>query len=151
MPSHDALLLSAADALAAWLHRDDVDKQGEPLIGHCRRVRQTVWEQGAGIEAEVTALLHDTIEHGHVSYEALRELFGRVVAGSVLGVSRAPGESYSEYISGVIVASRGADSRFAKVVKLADLRDNLDESRGPIPDSLRQRYERAVARLEAAG
>lgn len=32
-------------------------------------------------------------------------------------------------------------------IKLTDLADNLDPARGPIPDSLRERYVKATAQL----
>jgi (p)ppGpp synthase/HD superfamily hydrolase len=154
MTEHDALLLAAADALAAWLHREDVDLQGEPTIHHCRRVAATLREQGWRAEVQAAGVLHDCIEARHVSMDDLDMIFhdssGKErVAFLIKLVSRENDEAiqpYSEYIEDI------ANSGPAVIaIKLADLADNLDPARGSIPASLRKRYEKAVARLEAAG
>jgi (p)ppGpp synthase/HD superfamily hydrolase len=146
MSDHDTLLLAAADALAAWLHRYDTDKQGEPLIGHCRRVAAMLREQGWRVKVQVAGLLHDVGEAG-ICLDDLTDFFGAEVSFAVEEVTREPaGETYSEYIGRL--QKQGNPEAIA--IKLADLRDNLDPSR-PIPDSLRKRYERAVKRLTAAG
>jgi (p)ppGpp synthase/HD superfamily hydrolase len=151
--NHDSLLLAAADALAAWLHREGSDLQGEPLIGHCRRVAATLREQGWPVEVQAAGLLHDAVEARHVRMDDLDAVFYRRGAHKpeqrvgllVAKVTNHDGyDSYAEYIESV--AEEGRES---VAIKLADLRDNLDESRGPIPASLRKRYEKAVARLEA--
>lgn len=151
---HDALLLAAADALAAWLHREDRDKQGEPLIEHCRRVAETLREQGWPVEVQAAGLLHDALEQtedneGSVYGEFLDEAFGGEVGGLVAAVTRGYGETYDNYIAHIARVGGPGGIRFGAVaVKLADLRDNLDPAR-PIKESLRKRYLKAVERLEA--
>lgn len=146
---YDALLLAAADALAAWLHRDDVDKHGKPLIGHCRRVAATLREQGWSVEVQAAGFLHDAIEDAPAGekgarYEMMETALSDRVAELVAAISRKKDQPYREYIE--TLAHPFNDE--ARAIKLADLRDNLDESRGPIKESLRKRYALAVERLE---
>lgn len=129
--------LVLCEALARHLHRDDVDKQGEPYIGHLERVEArfpSVLHYARG-----AAWLHDVLEMGRIS--GLDSLYGvgipHEVVATVDELTREMGETYDAYIH------RLAASATATLVKLADLEDNLDTSRGPIPGDLARRYERA--------
>ena len=55
-----------ARALAEWLHHDQRDAGGAPLIDHVRRVAATVSR-----DARVVAWLHEALEHTSISEEAL--------------------------------------------------------------------------------
>jgi (p)ppGpp synthase/HD superfamily hydrolase len=52
--------IATADAIAAEAHASQVDKAGQPYVGHVRRVASYV--DPADTEARVAALLHDVIE-----------------------------------------------------------------------------------------
>lgn len=146
--NHDALLLAAADALAAWLHRDDRDKQGKPLIGHCRRVAAMLRDQGWPVEVQAAGLLHDVGEEsGWETLNGILAIFGLTIYKLVDLMTRRSIQDYqADYIQRIV--DDGADAPAAVAIKLADLRDNLDPDR-PIPESLRKRYLKAVERLES--
>lgn len=78
----------------------------------------------------------------------IHDLFGYKVCHIVLALTRAEDISYSSYIEMIPVLCPDAVP-----VKLADLEDNLDPVRallyGPIPETLRQRYEWAKEYLES--
>lgn len=136
--------IKLADALAERVLIDKVDKQGRPLIEHCRRVAATVKAlPTSSHEQHIAALLHDIVEE--TAHDAtpifvltLDRLFGRTVANLVNILTRPPfDETYERYIEHVALYPH------ARVIKLADLNNNLDETRGPIEPSLKSRYERA--------
>lgn len=117
------LSVGLAQSLAEYLLRDQKDKQGRPLIEHVRRVYNSC--QSLSLEQRLAAILHDVIEDG-------------------MTLSRHPDQDYKTYIQSI------ACYPDAILIKLADLNDNLDERRGPIPDSLRDRYQKAKEHLESA-
>jgi (p)ppGpp synthase/HD superfamily hydrolase len=140
-------LLALAEALARYVHRDQVDKQGAPYVGHLERVVGRLIAEGV-VDEEVLAAawLHDAVEDRRLSGEALDRIMPVAVVDLVDWLTRRRNMSYAAYIDNLVSAAPPA----ARLIKLADLRDNLDPERGPIPEGLRQRYERSVARLEAA-
>lgn len=138
-----ALALALADALAAYALRDKTDKHGKPIIEHSRRVWTTIRNTpGHSNEQEIAALLHDVVEEtasdaDPISITAIDMLFGRSIGNLVALLSRDRSREYQPYIEIVALFPH------ARAIKLADLADNLDTSRGPIEPSLKQRYERA--------
>ena len=137
MRAPDGLALRTADALAELCLSGNLDKQGRPLIEHVRRVGAAC--SGLSDERRLAALLHECIEDGGLDERSIALIFGDPVADLVGALSRRPGEDYM----GRYIASMPKLCPRAVPVKLADLADNLDPSRGSIPDSLRRRYERA--------
>lgn len=132
----------AARALAGWLHRDQVDKQGEPYIHHVDRVAFGAAKRlGDDPEALAAAWLHDSVEDGHIGMGALKEIFGARVAELVRMLTRGS-EPYKDYIAGI-----AAGPREVIFIKVADLEDNLNPARGPVRAKNRERYENALARL----
>ena len=132
--------------LARWLHRGTRDLQGAPYVHHLESVAARM---PAGSLAECAAWLHDAAEDFLVSPDAFHEIVLPTQLIHALGAltRRGPAdtrEPYAEYIE------RVAANPVARKVKLADLESNLDPSRGPIPDSLRARYEAARERLMGA-
>ncbi len=115
----------------------------EPYILHPLRVMGAV----EGANAQIAAVLHDVIEDTEVT---LAELEGAgypdAVVHAVDCLTQREGETYAEYIE------RLSTDPIATVVKVADLRDNLDNNRRLTPESsvLERigRYERALAFLE---
>lgn len=150
--------LAAALQVAIRVHAAQVDRQGYPYLLHVLRVVEAVSD-----EAKVVAALHDVVEDGPA-------WVSEVVAGlglngeefnAALRLTRRADETYKEYVGRI--KQPGLGRVVGCEVKLADLRDNL----GRIPPrpnvhatearrewdgiwpSLRARYEKAVAILEA--
>lgn len=139
--------LKAADAVADLLLDSKVDKQGQPLIDHVRRVADRCAHLSH--KQQLAAVLHDCLEDADDPDNALAVivcLFGREVFELVNSLSRGSDETYLEYID------RLALNAEAIPVKLADLADNMDEARGDFPgrDRLVRRYVEARRRLAGA-
>jgi (p)ppGpp synthase/HD superfamily hydrolase len=129
----------AARALAG-----KADRFGEPVLLHVLRVAVSVPE-----EARVVAALHDVVEDSEVSVEDLARLgLSEAEVEAVKLLTHDDDEPYEEYIERVATAE-GEPGRLARIVKLADVRDNLSRTR-PGMEHLRERYEKALARLESA-
>ena len=134
--------LERAVAIAAEAHSGQVDKAGAPYILHPLRLMFAV----GTLEERIVAVLHDVIEDSDWTAAALQEEgFSDEVLAALDAVTRRESESYDEF-----VARAGRDP-VARVVKLADLRDNSDLSRIESPtekDHLRvEKYRRAIAAL----
>lgn len=133
--TREITLLNCAEALAEYLHFEQVDKQGQPYIYHVQRVYKSCYQ--LSIEQRVAAVLHDAIEdsEGKFTFETALSIFGQKIAILLDALTRRKSEeSYVAYIK------RLARTPEAVPIKLADLADHLDPERGAIPDSLRERY-----------
>lgn len=141
----DARLLGRAIAIAAQAHASQVDKGGAPYILHPIRVMNRV----PGIDAKIVAVLHDVLEDCSEwsPSKLLAQGFSREVVGAVQALTRGRGEDYGLFIE------RVKDNRLARIVKIADLRDNMDLTRIAEPtarDRERQaKYRRALHKLGA--
>jgi (p)ppGpp synthase/HD superfamily hydrolase len=121
------------------------DKYGEPDLLHTLRVVLAVPP-----EARVVAALHDVIEDSNLTAADLKEAgLGDAELEAVLLLTRGEDEPYEDYIER-IVAAEGEEGRLARIVKLADVRDNLARLTPELEDR-RERYEQAIARLEGRG
>ena len=146
-------LLEAA-SFAARAHRNQVRKDGQtPYAAHPFRVCLIV-RHVFGIddpEYLTAALLHDTIEDTTTDYDDLDERFGARVAGWVAELTkdmRLPDDEREAAYMRTLAASPPA----VKVAKLADIFDNLTDSRHlPVPARQRtvERSRRYLAALEA--
>ena len=137
-----------AHGIAEKAHRGQMDKQGDPYIWHVERVAAAVPD-----EAKVVATLHDVVEDADVTLEELvAKGLGPVEAEAVALLTRDPAEEYADLIERIITAP-GESGRLARLVKEADIRDNLGRGTGALrskrPD-LEPRYRDALAALEAA-
>ena len=112
-------LLEDAIILATDLHRGQVDKGGQPYILHPLRVMQAV----KGDDERIAAVLHDTMEDCGLAWATIARRFGNQIADAVYALSRGEEETYEAFID------RCALNRIARVVKLADIADNMDVSR----------------------
>lgn len=113
-------LLIRALEIAVRVHKGQVDKGGVPYIGHPLRVAAKC----ENANEKIVALLHDTIEDTDVTPEYLVEQgFPQQIIDGVLSVTHRDGESYEDFIK------RAAQDPIGKVIKLADLEDNMDISR----------------------
>ncbi len=99
-------------------------------------------------ETLTAALLHDTIEDTTTDFDDLEERFGARVAGWVGALSkdmrRPDAEREAAYI-----ATLAAAEVAVKIIKLADVFDNLTDSRHLSPPARRRTAERSRKYLAA--
>jgi len=88
------------------------------------------------------ALLHDVIEDTEATHLDIERLYGATVADSVRVLTRVPEETYREYILRVLYS----DDPYARVIKVADLEDHLDQA-ATLKPSLKSRYMNALSVL----
>lgn len=110
--------------LAQRLHEGQVDKAGLPYAGHLERVFSKLRQWNVAPSVLVAAALHDALEDGkaHV-LDLYNQGVGRYSMELIHCLSRRAGEDYDAYI---VRVGQHADAR---VIKLADLGDNLDPLR----------------------
>lgn len=122
--------LSSAIAFAAEVHEKQFDMAGKSYILHPLRVMRLVQLATDNIKAAIVAIDHDTIEdgfandieHGFVTFQARVTPDVEVVTALRL-LTKTKGMDYFDYIRAI------AKNDIAKIVKIADLRDNSDITR----------------------
>jgi (p)ppGpp synthase/HD superfamily hydrolase len=133
--------VETAKSWAERLHQGQVDKAGQPYIGHPARVAGRLETK----EAQVVGWLHDTVEDTEVTLSTIESQFGSETAAAVDAVSRREGEAWSDYLD------RVAANPIARQVKISDLIDNSNLGRIPhvtLRDVERQaKYNRALKTL----
>lgn len=130
-------LVEKAAQICLQYHAGQVDKQGKPYFMHPFRIMLKCETD----EERIVALLHDIIEDTDYTLAELRKTFGDEIANAVIHISRGCNENYFSYIE------RLSQNLLATAVKKIDLMDNLDASRGIIPESLQFRYIKALSIL----
>ena len=81
-------LLRRAFNLANQAHENQKRASGEPYIQHCLAVAQMLAELRLDTDTLAAALMHDTLEDTHVTYEQLETEFGDEIARLVDGVTK---------------------------------------------------------------
>lgn len=123
-------------------HANQTDKAGEAYISHAMRVADFV---GDNPTVRAIAYLHDVVEDTDATVKDIQEKFGYAVSDIVDKLTRRPAESYEDYIH------RVSRSHRARVVKIADLVDNMNLARLPVltvKDAERQlKYANALCTL----
>ena len=137
-------------AAARWIafsaHEGQVDKDGHPHMLHVVRVTKAV-----PFSCKPAALLHDVVEDtavtlGNLGFFGVSQKTIHAVDVLTRRGSGFGGEKYSHYIERVINSgSTAAD--IARIVKVADLKDNLIRSLAGGHKSLIHRYEKALSRM----
>jgi hypothetical protein len=112
--------LAEAIMLATKLHRGQSDKAGLPYILHPLRVMLACKSDSE----KIAAILHDTVEDCGLEFGFVEKRFGKEIADAVDALTRRD-ETYAEFIE------RCAENPIARVVKMADLHDNMDMTRLP--------------------
>jgi (p)ppGpp synthase/HD superfamily hydrolase len=135
----DFTIVELADRLAADAHRGQVDKAGEPYVGHLRRVAHYV--DASDANAVAVALLHDILEDTPTTPARLLEQHvPPAVVEAIQLVTRRSAQPTADYYREINAHS------LAREVKLADLADNTDPDRlAQLPDALRARLIRKYA------
>ncbi|GAA5630250.1 bifunctional (p)ppGpp synthase/hydrolase RelA [Acinetobacter calcoaceticus] len=112
--------LERAISLAAERHAGQVDKANAPYILHPLRVMLNVPE----IEHKIVAVLHDILEDTATTIDELYRLgFQTHLIDAIIALTKQEGESRIQ------AAQRTVQNPIARVVKLADITDNMDLSR----------------------
>lgn len=142
------LLAKASDFSAKALklaldnHDGQLDLAGNEYIFHIVQVGKYVKEVTNKDEVLTVAYLHDILEDTQVTEESLKKIFLNEIVESVIALTRKKNEPYSFYLERVKV------NKWATIVKLADLRHNIDLSRilSPIERDLKRnkKYRKAI-------
>jgi guanosine-3',5'-bis(diphosphate) 3'-pyrophosphohydrolase len=152
MPAADptASLFEAA-SFAARVHRPELRKDGRtPYVAHPFRVCLVV-RHVFGIDDPrvlMAALLHDTIEDTPTDRDDIAKRFGDDVAGWVAALTkdmRLP-EDAREAVYRAVLGRTGWQ---VAVCKLADIYDNLSDSRALSPEKRERTVQRSREYLEA--
>lgn len=140
--------LIQAIQLAIELHEGQLDKSGKPFINHPLRVMNQMPTR----EHAIVAVLHDTVEDKRITWENLAAYkFSSAVMGALYTMTRRKdeGEMYADYLY------RVRRNVMARVVKIADIRDNLDLTRydnlKKAEISMEERYFKALEYLTMQG
>lgn len=136
--------LDSAIALACKVHAGQVDKSGQAYILHPLRL-MLQFEQD---DERIVSVLHDVVEDGGVTFDQLRQLgLSDAIIEAIDCLSKRPGEHYDDFIA------RLAGNRLARVVKIEDIKHNLDVTRLPAlheKDLLRiAKYHKALGFLSS--
>ena len=136
-------LTCEAMKIAYNAHHGQVDKGGIPYVFHPYHLA----EQMSDEYTTCVALLHDVVEDTGVTLEELKDIFPREVIEAVAAMTHGKDEPYLDYVRRVSL------NPIAKVVKLADLRHNSDETRMLDGDEstlayFREKYRKAFEILE---
>lgn len=110
--------LEKAIRIATEVHEGQLDKGGQPYILHCLRVMLAM----PTTETQIVAVLHDVLEDSSNSNGLVLKLyqdgFSSEIVKAVQCLTRDPIEAYMQYIK------RVSKNPIAKIVKIADLKDN---------------------------
>jgi GTP diphosphokinase / guanosine-3',5'-bis(diphosphate) 3'-diphosphatase len=116
--------LERAIEIAARAHAGQVDKGGYPYILHPLRVMLSV----DTTHQRIAAVLHDVVEDTAITLADLSaEGFPSAVIDAIFALTKTAGEGR------IAAAHRAAANPIARVVKLADVADNMNLARIPNP------------------
>jgi GTP diphosphokinase / guanosine-3',5'-bis(diphosphate) 3'-diphosphatase len=116
--------LERAISLAAERHAGQVDKANAPYILHPLRVMLNVPD----IDHKIVAVLHDILEDTTTTIDELYRLgFQTHLIDAIIALTKQEGESRIQ------AAQRTVQNPIARVVKLADITDNMDLTRIQTP------------------
>jgi GTP diphosphokinase / guanosine-3',5'-bis(diphosphate) 3'-diphosphatase len=112
--------LERAIEIAARAHAGQTDKAGQPYILHPLRVMLAV----NSLPEKMAAVMHDVVEDTNVTLADLQsEGFAPEVLAAINALTKTTGETR------IAAAQRAVVNPIARVVKLADVADNMDLSR----------------------
>ena len=136
-------LTNEAMKIAYAAHHGQVDKGGIPYIFHPYHLAEQMPDE----YTTCVALLHDVVEDTDVTIEDLANTFPQEVLEAVAAMTHPKEEPYLEYVK------RVSTNPIARIVKLADLRHNSDQSRMENADEttlayFREKYRKAFEILE---
>lgn len=113
-------LLQAALNIAFEAHKDQIDKGGMPYILHPMRLMFQFSQKNL----KIIALLHDVLEDSSFTENDLNNAgFSKEIINALIALTRKNEESYQEFIERIAI------NDLARLVKIADIKDNLDITR----------------------
>lgn len=139
------------DKLASALHREQMDKSGQPYVLHVRGAADIARRKGADPYQEMAALLHDSVEDTSCTLAQLHDLgVPATVVEMVDALTRRPDEDHDAYLTRLV------QTPAAVLVKRADVEHNSSPARlsqldPATQERLRQKYAHATELLEAHG
>lgn len=150
-PKADVKVVERAYEAAAYLHRDQRRRSGEPYITHPLAVATILADLGMTAPTLAAALLHDTVEDSEYAIDALREDFGDEIAHLVDGVTKLDRVKYGEASAAEtvrkMVVAMARDIRVL-VIKLADRLHNMRTLRW-MPEEKQQQKARETLEIYA--
>lgn len=115
-------MLGKAISIASRAFEDVKDKGGQPYILHCLRVMDNLHTNDE--ELKIIAVLHDVCEDTSIGINTLLDLgFSLRVAAALDLLTHKKEVPYDDYIKAIAL------NNDARLVKLADLKDNTDVTR----------------------
>jgi GTP pyrophosphokinase len=127
-PKSDVDLVKRAFEKAAYLHRFQLRKSGEPYISHPLAAALILADLGMTAPTLAAAILHDTVEDTEYSLAELQSEFGEEIALLVDGVTKLDKVTYGEASAAEtvrkMVVAMARDIRVL-VIKLADRLHNM--------------------------
>jgi len=134
--------LSRAINLACNAHALQKDKKGNLYIMHVLRVMAKV----DGEDSQTVATLHDVVEDTEITLKDLEKEFPKNITDAVDSLTKRRNESLEDYIK------RLCKNKLAVTVKEADIKDNSDEDRlkllnTVVADRLRKKYMESTTYL----
>ena len=106
--------------IATKAHAGQKDKAGAPYLLHVLRVMMSVEK----LDEKIVALLHDVIEDSEITFEEIAyEGFPKKILKAVELLTKTESKPYEDYIQEI------KRNELARVVKLADLKDNMNLTR----------------------
>ena len=134
--------LNLAHDICVYAHKGQTDKAGQPYYLHPESVAAQVNEPNE----KIVALLHDVLEDTDFPISVLEALFGGDVMEALKLLNHDKSVPYLDYVKEL------CKNNFARAVKIADLKHNMDLSRIPEPtekDYARvEKYKKALKFLE---
>lgn len=120
---NDELFVKTVD-LAKKLHKHQKRANGDPYFTHVMRVAWRVSK--LGLSYVIVALLHDSVEDGHIDFDELKKLgYHKDVIGAVKDLTRDKSkENYCQFVIKIL----NSQNPYSKIVKIADLEDNMADS-----------------------
>ena len=98
------------------------------------------------LDLKIIALLHDVVEDSNITLNILSKYFNSEIINSINAITRKQNESYMDYIKRVKLDNN------AKLVKIEDLKQNLDISKIKNPTNYDidrcKKYKKALIYLE---
>ena len=139
--------LERAIQIAVEAHAGATDRGGKAYILHPLNVMMRVKSE----EEKIVAVLHDVVEDTNWTFDMLREEgFSDIIIQALISVTKfTEDEDYDLFVQ------RSLKNRIGRIVKIADLNDNLDVKRigvlGEADIKRLNKYKKALKTLSEVG